>query len=114
MKHTCTLTLLLWLLVPNLLIAQRIPLALTTLETPHLKARISNSADHFGDFVNRAGLEAPAGSGRHTQFAHSMWIGGLDPSGQLHLAAQTYRQSGIDFFTGVCAAEPGGCDREGV
>jgi hypothetical protein len=37
----------------------------------------------------------PSGS-----FARSMWIGGLDASNQLHMAGNTYRQSGYDFWPG--------------
>ncbi|MEZ4830315.1 MAG: hypothetical protein R3C61_29120 [Bacteroidia bacterium] len=42
-------------------------------------------------------MKVPKGSNRHSMFASSLWIGGLDESGQLRVAAQTYRQSGIDF-----------------
>ncbi len=33
-------------------------------------------------------------------FAGALWIGGIDPGGTLHLAAQTYRQSGSDYWPG--------------
>ncbi|MEO1438462.1 MAG: hypothetical protein AAFV80_23180, partial [Bacteroidota bacterium] len=33
-------------------------------------------------------------------FASSIWLGGLDPGGNLRMAAQTYRQTGTDFFAG--------------
>lgn len=33
-------------------------------------------------------------------FAGNVWFGGLDLGGQLKVAAQTYRQNGIDFWTG--------------
>jgi hypothetical protein len=33
-------------------------------------------------------------------FAGNIWFGGLDDGGQLKIAAQTYRQQGIDFWTG--------------
>ena len=33
-------------------------------------------------------------------FAGNVWFGGLDVGGQLKVAAQTYRQDGIDFWTG--------------
>ncbi len=33
-------------------------------------------------------------------FAGNVWFGGLDVGGQLKIAAQTYRQSGIDFWSG--------------
>jgi len=33
-------------------------------------------------------------------FSGSMWIGGLDGGGHLHMAAETYKQSGNDFWPG--------------
>jgi hypothetical protein len=33
-------------------------------------------------------------------FASALWMGGIDANGQLHLAAQTYRQNGNDFWPG--------------
>lgn len=35
-----------------------------------------------------------------SNFAGNVWISGIDNGGQLRVAAQTYRQSGIDFWTG--------------
>lgn len=36
----------------------------------------------------------------NSNFAGNVWFGGLDAGGQLKIAAQTYRQGGIDFWTG--------------
>lgn len=36
-------------------------------------------------------------------YAASIWIGAMDDDGDLHLAAQTYRQSGSDFWPGPIA-----------
>jgi hypothetical protein len=36
----------------------------------------------------------------NSNFAGNIWFGGLDAGGQLKIAAQTYRQDGIDFWTG--------------
>lgn len=38
--------------------------------------------------------------GISSNFAGNVWFGGLDVGGQLKIAAQTYRQFGIDFWTG--------------
>jgi len=38
--------------------------------------------------------------GANSNFAGNVWFGGLDVGGQLKIAAQTYRQSGVDFWTG--------------
>ncbi|MBC8047149.1 MAG: T9SS type A sorting domain-containing protein [Fimbriimonadaceae bacterium] len=48
-------------------------------------------------------FEVPKGSGDHTIFAGQVWMGGIDDGGQLHVAAQTYRQSGDDFWAGPIA-----------
>jgi hypothetical protein len=51
--------------------------------------------------LSNAKFEVPKGSGKHSVFAHEYWIGGIDDGGQLRVAAQTYRQSGLsDFWTG--------------
>lgn len=44
--------------------------------------------------------EVPIGSGKHCLFAGSLWIGGIDAGGQVKVAAQTYRQTGADFWGG--------------
>ncbi len=44
--------------------------------------------------------EYPKGSGKNVGFASSLWIGGYDQMGQLHAAAQTYRQDGNDYWPG--------------
>lgn len=38
--------------------------------------------------------------GACSNFAGNIWFGGLDDGGQLKVAAQTYRQDGVDFWTG--------------
>ncbi len=38
-------------------------------------------------------------------FAQGLWIGGIDDGGNLHIAAQTYRQSGGDFWPGPVATD---------
>lgn len=38
--------------------------------------------------------------GASSNFAGSIWIGGLDGGGQLKIAAMTYRQTGYDFWPG--------------
>lgn len=44
--------------------------------------------------------EVPKGSKKNTIFASALWLGALDQNDQLHVAVQTYRQTGIDFFSG--------------
>ncbi|MGL5891652.1 MAG: hypothetical protein ACRC3B_17300, partial [Bacteroidia bacterium] len=54
----------------------------------------------FGWNLSNASFEVPKGSRAHPLFASGLWIGGLDAGGQLHQAAMTYRQRGIDYFPG--------------
>lgn len=70
------------------------------LDGNQVKARINNSSDMFWDLVGEPAYEVPVGSGKNSAYASSIWLGGLDPSGGLHVAAQTYRQPGTDFSVG--------------
>ncbi len=45
-----------------------------------------------------ASCEAPKGSGKSPLFSSGLWIGGLDDTNDIHLAAMTYRQGGADFW----------------
>ena len=47
-----------------------------------------------------AKCEFPQGSGKHINFASSLWMSGYDGAGQLHISAQTYRQRGNDYWPG--------------
>lgn len=71
----------------------------STLDINEAKVIINSNGDLFWNLMN-AGFEVPANSGKHVIFAGAAWIGGLDSSGALHLGAQTYRQSGNDFYQG--------------
>jgi hypothetical protein len=44
--------------------------------------------------------KVPKNGNATTIFCGSMWIGGLDIGGNLHTAATTYRQNGVDFWPG--------------
>lgn len=71
------------------------------LDINQVKAGIANRGDMHWDFVTGgAAYEVPAGSGKCSDFASGLWIGALDLGNQLHVAAQTYRQSGVDFWPG--------------
>ncbi len=65
-------------------------------------ARILNKGDmHWDPYSQQNNYVVPYCSNKQTVFASSIWLGGLDQSGLLHTAAQTYRQQGADdFFNG--------------
>jgi hypothetical protein len=74
--------------------------AQTDLDINNVRTTIYNGGDMWWDLTNSPRYEIPKGSRAHSSFASSLWIGGLDAGGQLKVAAQTYRQSGNDFFPG--------------
>ncbi len=72
----------------------------TQLDINNVRALLHNGGDMWWDLVGEPRYEIPKGSYTHSLFAGSLWIGGLDEAGQLRVAAQTYRQSGNDFWPG--------------
>ncbi len=80
------------------------------LDINNVRALIHNGGDFWWDLVGNPRYEVPkyprdqAASARHSSFAGSLWIGGVDESGQLRVAAQTYRQNGNDFWPGPLTA----------
>ncbi len=69
------------------------------LDVNNVRAMLLGSADMWWDMAN-ARYEIPKGGGVHAIFAGSLWIGAIDNLGQLKVAAQTYRQTGNDFWSG--------------
>ncbi len=65
----------------------------------NVRARI-NIGDMWWDLNNSAKYQVPKNDGISSLFAGALWIGGLDDQGALHVAAQTYRQNGNDFYPG--------------
>lgn len=73
--------------------------AKTDLDINNVRTTILISGDMWWDLVD-AKYEVPKGSGKNSLYAGALWIGGIDSQNQLKLAAQTYRQSGSDFWGG--------------
>jgi hypothetical protein len=84
-------------MVPGTIKAQNT--AFDYLNQTNISALFSADGQLFWD-GKKANFEAPKGSGKNTLSTASLWIGGFDHLGQLHEAAQTYRESGIDFRPG--------------
>ena len=74
--------------------------AKTDLDINNVRCPIQMNGDMWWDLVGNAQYEVPYGSGKHSLFAGAIWIGGKDAAGNLKVAAQTYRQSGEDFWPG--------------
>lgn len=77
------------------------------LDINNVRTLLHNGGDMWWDLVGNPRYEVPKGSGKHSAFAASLWIGGYDQAGQLRVAAQTYRQSGNDFYPGPLKVTPG-------
>ncbi|MCB9230077.1 MAG: T9SS type A sorting domain-containing protein [Bacteroidia bacterium] len=80
--------------------SQCVPDAGTVLETNQVKATFYNGSDMWWDLVGNPAYEVPKNQGKHSAFAAGIWMGGLDANGGLHVAASTYRQSGVDYAPG--------------
>lgn len=80
------------------------------LDINNVRAKILNGGDMWWDIfgTNNARYmvpKPPTGQiGPSSQFASSIWVGGYDAGGSLKCAAQTYRQSGNDFWPGPLTA----------
>lgn len=81
------------------------PTAKVDLDVNNVRTMILNGGDMWWD-LSSAKYEIPKvtdpnGIRRHSLFAGSLWIGGLDNSGNLKIAAMTYRQgASYDFWPG--------------
>ncbi len=79
------------------------PSAATDLDINNVQALIQTGGDMWWDLQGVAKYEVPKvenGNGPTAIFAGSLWLGGVDVSNQLKVAAQRFRQVGNDFWTG--------------
>ena len=70
------------------------------LDIGNVRARIFINGDMWWDLTGNAIYEIPKGSGKNSLFSGALWFGGKDGAGNLKVSAQTYRQSGSDFWPG--------------
>lgn len=71
------------------------------LDINNVRARLMTGGDMWWDNgTAEARYEVPKGSRKNSLFAGSVWIGGRDEQNQLKVAAQTYRQTGNDYWPG--------------
>ncbi len=79
--------------------------AAADLDINNVRARIMNVGDMWWDLVGNPRYEIPKQDDptkpkKHSMFAGSIWLGGLDAGGNLRIAAMTYRQGGNDYWPG--------------
>jgi len=77
-----------------------------TLDIGNIKTVIYAYNNHFwNNNDDKSFYEFPKGSRKHTIFNQAIWVGGQDGNGQLKLAAERYRQQGLDFWTGPISVD---------
>ncbi len=72
----------------------------TELAINNVRSLIHTGGDMWWDLQGKARYEVPVGGGVSALFAGAIWVGGHDANGQLKLAAQRFRQDGIDYWPG--------------
>lgn len=78
------------------------PTAKIDMEINNVRCGFTTGGDQWWDpFAAQPRYEIPINSGKHSIYASSVWVGGLDASGNIKVAAQTYRQTGLDFWPGA-------------
>ncbi len=67
----------------------------------NLKFNLRNGGDLFSDSTSGITYLLPGDTQyKSLLYSGALWMGGLDESNKLHLAAMTYRQKGYDYFPG--------------
>ncbi len=75
--------------------------ARATLANDSISFEVANNGILWYDNTQgTSSYEYPKGSGKSPFYSSQMWMGGVDPGGYHHLAAQLYLQGGNDFFPG--------------
>lgn len=75
--------------------------ATVDLDINNVRARMMNGGDMWWDrATGTARYEVPKGSGKHSLYSGSVWVGGYDAERNLKVCAQTYRQNGNDYWPG--------------
>ena len=75
------------------------PTSSAYLDIGNVRALVLGGGDMWWD-LSAAQYEVPKDGNIHSIFAGALWIGGLDDSNNLKVAAMTYRSAGVDFFPG--------------
>lgn len=75
--------------------------AVIDLDVNNVRARLMTGGDMWWDIgTGTAAYEIPKGTKKNSLFAGSVWVGGFTSDKQLKVCAQTYRQTGNDYWPG--------------
>ncbi|MEM6724369.1 MAG: T9SS type A sorting domain-containing protein [Bacteroidota bacterium] len=80
-----------------------VPSAYTLFGNEYMRVALLNGGDAFWNLDNGQYFipyEVEEAERPTPVFAGAIWLGGIDPGGNLRIAAQTYRQTGNDFWAG--------------
>ena len=81
------------------------------LDSNNVKAMVASSNIQFWNPYVESGLGVgyffPKQLHKSPVFSSNLWIGGLDENDSLHLAAERYRQAGLDFWAGPVSVNEG-------
>lgn len=76
------------------------------LDINNVRAKIMTGGDMWWDRgTGQARYEIPKGSNKNALYAGALWVGGFDTQGQLKVTAQTYRQTGNDYWPGPLSSD---------
>lgn len=76
------------------------PVTSSEMAINNVRTVIYAGADKWWDLQGLPKYEIPKGSGKHSLFTGSLWMGGVDVNNQLKVAALRFRQVGNDFWPG--------------
>lgn len=68
------------------------------IDANNISAPVEADGFLFHNNVTDVSFEVPKFSGKYCIYASNLWMGGLDQNGVLHVAAQTYKQNGTDYW----------------
>ncbi len=72
----------------------------SNLDINNVRAMMLNAGDLFWDVngTSNACYEVPKGSGKNMLFTGALWIGGIDSTANVYVAAETYRAGGTQSY----------------
>lgn len=77
------------------------------LDINNVKGRFSSTGNHFWDFLGKSQYNIPKNTVKSTLFSAASWLAGKDASGNIHVAAERYRNDGEDYWCGPLSSPAG-------